>query len=315
MKHVKFVVGIEDCVYMRWQLAILLESLNGKLPAGWELWVVICNELEPPSKELSLILDTYQTRWFPALDMPTRVNIDFAEGVERYYPLNRIEALSIAGEYLDDDDLICLIETDIFLYRDLVLDVFPQHNALFDNWIVRQELFFGYGAETVGVRLDKLLESIGSTKPFKPGGVTIFLDAPTARNKKLLQDCYRFAQVLILLGRIATVKQTWPAEMACFALALTANNIEYDLFDPPHFTTQNMRSPTICDGTFYHYYCDSRDRGGTGAFWGCPWSKHLYKEDNLLMYDPELLRAGARTEHQLYFADLIERARRRIYAL
>jgi hypothetical protein len=35
---------------------------------------------------------------------------------------------------------------------------------------------------------------------FKPGGVTIFLDAATLRRKKIIQDAFRFTQVLYLLG-------------------------------------------------------------------------------------------------------------------
>jgi hypothetical protein len=59
MKNVKFVVGIDDRVYMRWQLSILLESLHGQLPPGWEVWVVVCNGHEPLSTDLQRVLNTY----------------------------------------------------------------------------------------------------------------------------------------------------------------------------------------------------------------------------------------------------------------
>ena len=174
VKKVKFVVGIEDRVYMRWQLAILLESLLGKLPDGWEPWVVVCNDHRSLSTDLQRLLDAYGTRHFTGADRPHRENMDFAAGEDVYVPINRIEALNVVGDHVVDDDLVFLTETDIFLYEDLNPRVFPQGNALFDNWLVRQDVFFTHGGahEKAGMRLATLLEAMGCTTPFKPGGVT-----------------------------------------------------------------------------------------------------------------------------------------------
>src|SRR5262249_41335485 len=119
MKHVKFVVGIDDRVYMRWQLSILLESLHGKLPPGWEVWVVVCNGHQELSADLKRVLDTYGARTFTGVNHPRDQNMDFASGSDVYVPLNRIEALRVVGEHLGSADLVCLIETDVFLYGDL----------------------------------------------------------------------------------------------------------------------------------------------------------------------------------------------------
>ena len=55
-----------------------------------------------------------------------------------------------------------------------------------------------------------LLEAMGCKTPFKPGGVTIFLDAATVRNEKVIQDAFRFTQVLYLLGSMLEVEDSGP---------------------------------------------------------------------------------------------------------
>ena len=99
MKNVKFVVGIDDRVYMRWQLSILLESLHGKLPPGWEVWVVVCNGHEELSADLRRVLATYGARHFTGVNHPRDQNMDFAAGRDVYVPLNRIEALRVVAEH------------------------------------------------------------------------------------------------------------------------------------------------------------------------------------------------------------------------
>jgi hypothetical protein len=311
MKNVKFVVGIDDRVYMRWQLSILLESLHGKLPPGWEVWVVVCNGHEELSADLRRVLATYGARHFTGVNHPRDQNMDFAAGRDVYVPLNRIEALRVVGEHLGMNDLVCLTETDVFLYGDLNPRVFPQGNALFDNWIVRQQIFFGYGSETVGVRLPLLLEAMGCTTPFKAGGVTIFLDAATLRNEKVIQDAFRFAQVLYLLGSMLEVK-FWIAEMPAVALSLTLNGICYELLQTPELTTQNYDHETIPPGSFYHYYSDLRDHGA-GAFRGSRWYKHKFQFENFLLHDFEPYRRAAATDHEKAFFDLAEQTRRRAW--
>lgn len=314
MKNVKFVVGIEDRVYLRWQLSILLESLHGKLPPGWEPWVVVCNGHQDLSGDLRRVLETYGVRHFTGANHPHAENMDFAGGGDIYVPINRIEALNVVAEHVGDDDLVCLTETDVFLYGDLDPSVFPQGNALFDNWIVRQEIFFSHGGahETSGVRLPMLLEAIGCKKPFKSGGVTIFLDAHTLRRRKVVQDAFRFAQVLYLLGTIVQVPKVWIAEMPAVALSLTANNIDFELLDAPQFTTQNEDHETIPQGTFYHYYHDLRD-GGDGAFRGSAWYKHKFMFENFLLHDFEPYRRETATDHEKVFFELAERTRRRAW--
>jgi len=314
VKTVKFVVGIEDRVYMRWQLAILLESLRGKLPDGWEAWVVVCNDHRPLSTDLQRLLEAYDTRYFTGTDRPRRENMDFAGGGDIYVPINRIEALNVVANHVKDDDLVCLTETDVFLYEDLNPQVFPQGNALFDNWIVRQDVFFTHGGahEKTGVRLPMLLEAMGCPTPFKPGGVTIFLDAATLRRKKIIQDAFRFAQVLYLVGTIVEVPKIWTAEMPGVALALTANGVDYQLLTNPEFTTQNHDHETIPRGTFYHYYHDLRD-GGDGAFRGAQWYKHQFMFANFLTRDLGAFATAAVTKHEQYFFEVARRAQRRVW--
>ena len=313
MKNVKFVVGIDDRVYMRWQLSILLESLHGKLPPGWEAWVVVCNGHQPLSADLQRVLDTYGARCFTGVNHPRDQNMDFASGRDVYVPLNRIEALRVVGEHLGADDLVCLIETDVFLYGDLDPRVFPQGNALFDNWIVREKLFFGYGSEKVGVRLPLLLEAMGCKTPFKGGGVTIFLDAATLRNEKVVQDAFRFTQVLYLLGAVLDVKR-WTAEMPAVALSLTVNGIDYEVIRTPEFTTQNADQEKIPTGSLYHYYVDFRQHG-RGAFPGSQWYKHRYLFENFLLHDFAPYRRETATDHEKAFFDLAEGTRRRAWRM
>jgi hypothetical protein len=312
-KNVKLVVGIEDRMYLRWQLSILLESLRGKLPEGWEPWVVVCNDHRPLSTDLQRVLSAYGTRYFTGANHPHREKMDFAGGGDVYVAVNRIEALNVVAEHVGDDDLVCLTETDVFLYKELNPDVFPAGNALFDNWIIRQDIFFSHGAhEKAGVRLPKLLEAIGCTTPFKPGGVTIFLDADTLHRKKVIQDAFRFSQVLYLLGSIAQVPKVWIAEMPAVALALTANSVDFELLTAPEFTTQNHNHATIPPGTFYHYYHDLRD-GGDGAFRGSRWYKHAFMFENFLTHDLSGYAANAATDHEKEFFELACRAQRRVW--
>jgi hypothetical protein len=313
--NVKFVVGIEDRVYLHWQLAILLESLRDKLPHGWEPWVVVCNDHGPLSTDLRRLLDAYGIRWFTGANHPHRQNMDFAGGGDVYVPINRIEALNVVADHVADDDLVCLIETDIFLYKELNPSVFPRGNALFDNWIVGREVFFTHaGHEKAGIRLPILLEAIGCTGPFKAGGVTIFLDAATLRRKKIVQDAFRFTQAVYLLGKIAEVPKVWTAEMPAIALALSANGVGYELLNTAEFSTVNGHHESIPPGTFYHYYHDQRDRrGADGAFRGSQWYKQRFMFENFLTHDLAPWAAHATTDHEKDFFALARRAQRRVW--
>lgn len=309
---VKFVVGIEDTPYFHWQLPILCESFCRQLPPGWEILVVVCNDHEPLSETLQHIVQTYPVRYLTGADHPSNENMDFAGGGDRYVPINRIEALNIIADHLNEDDMVCLMETDIFLYRELNPSLFPQQNALCSNWLIAQDRFFTERIPSQkGIHLPTLLASLGCSHAFKPGGVLVFLTGRTVKNQKFIQDCHRFTQVLYLLGKIVEVPKTWIAEMPCFALALTANGIDYDLIDIPEFVPHHPWEQSIPPGSLYHYYHDLKD-GGDGAFHGSQWYKQLFHRIDFLNTDITGFSDAAQTEHERYFFALAKQAQQRL---
>jgi hypothetical protein len=177
--RVRFLCGIEDNAYFHWQLAILFESMVGKLPSGWDIVIVVCNDGAALSAELVQLLDTYGVFHLTARNHGRSEPIDIAGGGASYSPLNKVEALRAVAGYLDPDDVVCLMDTDIFLHGELQVDLFPRGNALASNWIVAEDRFFGFASEGKGVELQKVLESLGCTTPLKPGGVTVFLTGET----------------------------------------------------------------------------------------------------------------------------------------
>lgn len=310
---VKFVVGIEDHPYFHWQVPILIESLLDKLPQGWEPLVVVCNNCQPLSEPLNDIFTAYNTRYFTTTNYPQNENMEFAGDGDCYVAINRVQALNAIADFIAPDDLICLMETDIFLYMDLNPDVIPTTNALTKNWIIGQELFFTLKHDPEGVNLSKLLEIMGCPNSFQPGGVTVFLTGATVQNKKFIHDCFRFAQILYLMGRILELdKKVWISEMPCFALALTTNGIPYDVFDAPEFYTRNINDPSIRPGTFYHYYHDLMDGGG-GAFYRSKWYKQLFKKKSFIQEDISHWSSQATSDHEKYFFELVRKARLRIH--
>jgi len=309
---VKFVVGIEDRTYFHWQLPIFIESFRDQLPPYWEILLVICNNHDTLTAPLSQIIQTYGIRYFTTTNHPFNHSIDFSKGQDRYVPINRIQALSAVADYVQPDDLVCLMETDIFLYKGLNLDVIPTGNALSRNWIIGQEQFFTIHEEPKGVNLHKLLESLDCSTDFQPGGVIVFLTGATIKNKKFIQDCFRFTQILFLMGRMLEVPKVWVAEMPSFALSLSVNGISYELLDDSEFTTQNVSAPSINPGSFYHYYHDLMD-GGDGAFHQSKWYKQLFKTEDFLHSDTTQFSLDATTDHEKYFFSLVERAQRRLF--
>ena len=291
---------------MIWQLAVLLESLDKKLPPGWEPLVVICNDHKPLSPLLSEILSTYGVRHFSAVNHPRSEKIDFAGGGKGYLALNKITALDAVAAHVAADDLICLMDTDIFLYGDFNPDAIPSGNALADNWLINKPLFYSNSTLSEGVNLRKLLDSLGFETEWKGGGVTIFLTGETLQNRAFVRDCYRFAQVLYLLGRIKKVNENHLAEMPCYALALTAHDIGYEITNCPEFFTGNIKEREIPEGTFYHYY------GGRGAFMGSPWAKNHFHDRNMLEADIGKFEKLAQSKHEKYFFALVRRARARL---
>ncbi|GEM_PF-1473584 len=312
-RAVKIVMGIEDKPYFHWQLPILFESLLGQLPNGWEVIVVVCNDHQPVSERLTHAFETYGVRYFTGVDHPAHHRMDPAVDPHRYAPLNRIEALSVAARNVEDDDLVFLQDTDIFLYGGLDTAIFPRGNAMGDNWLIEKEPFFSHRNGPGGVSLPGLLSALGVEQPFLPGGVSVFLTGEVLRRDdfKLPKDCFRFVHMVYLAGAIIGPSDTWISEMPCFALAATANGVEYELVDAKPFLVD--KDEVISPGTFYHYYHDPRDRDGVdGAFHGSPWHKQAYFERDFLETDIGPLYEASRTDHERAFFELALRAQRRL---
>ena len=312
-----FVVGIEDKTYFHWQTAIFLESLRGKLPPGWKTLVVVCNNHQPLSAELALVLDRYDTDFTFATNHADTHLIDVGNnGGETHAALNKVEALSSAAAKVGNSDMICLLDTDIFLYGDLNLDILPAGCAMPRNWHIEKEVFFATVDENKGngVDLRKLLDALGCKQEFQPGGVNIFVTGEVAKNRKFIADCFRFAHALFLLGRAAGVEVTWIADMPCFALAMTANGNASQLAAlAKEFLVSDCTEKSIPFGTLYHYYSDPAD-SGQAAFLGSKWHKQAYHTENFLRSDLTLYTEQAKTDHERYFFQLSKAAQDRLDA-
>lgn len=316
--RVFIVHGIEDLVHFHWQLAIMFESLVGQLPEGWEIKVVVCNNHRPISAELQHILDTYGVEYFTGENHADNHHMDFAGGGDRYVPINRVEALNVMSGHVGPRDVVCLMDTDIFLYGNLQRELFPRHNAMASNWIIAQERFFQFSTQdTKGLALPKLLEALGVEQEFKPGGVMVFLTGETLQqnDRKVVRDCFRFLQILYLAGKILDLPDhgIWVAEMACFAMAMYPNGIDYELLDIEQFAVQEQYADELPEGTFYHYYTDMNDAGSKGPFFESQWHKQLFSRQNFLKADIDSFLAVARGKAERQFMTLAKHARDRLY--
>lgn len=339
MPALRFVLSIQDTVYFHWQLAIFLESLAEQLPAGSGVDVVVSNDFAPLSADLAAVIAAYRpvVRCLLGTDYgkrPVDVQVDNAfegtvpapagshAGVDVYWrrtprgylALNRVEALRVVGESLASE-MIALMDPDIFLYGSLNAAALPSGNALQANPHIDRDPFLG-GPVTgdsprKGVLLKVLLRALQCENEFQAGGVTVFLDADTLRNKKFIADCFRFSQLVYLAGQIVEVRRAWMAETACYSLSLTYNGIPYVLMNRPEYSVQ-IAAPTIPSGTFYHYYAE-RNSNGVGAFPGSPWHKKEYWSKNFLRTaDLDSLRGEAVTDHHRTFLTLATAAKRRL---
>jgi hypothetical protein len=310
---VRFVVAIEDLEYFHWQVAILLESLVAQLPLGWDITIVVCNDGAPVSGPLAQILDVYGVRMISAASHSRAHPIDFSSGESGYVALHRVEGLKAIAPIVDNEDVVCLMDSDIFLYGDLREEVFPTGNAMATNWILSHKPFLGASGDGRGIDLQGLLSAIGCDTPVKPGGVTVFLDGATLRSEKFIQDCFRFGQILFLLGKTADLsdRSIWMAEMACFALAATANRIDYTLLDAREFKVPDPDQEDLPSGSFFHYYVDINDGSG-GVFRFSEWHKQLFRERSLLNADLDSFRIGASSPLEKRFFDLAMAARLRM---
>ena len=309
-----FVIGVEDRPYFWWQTAIFLESLRGKLPSGWRPLVVVCNNEAELSTDLKQILEHFRADYALARNHANSYRLDIGkDGGQHHAAMNRIEALSVAGEHVPSTDLICLLDSDIFLYRELNLGVLPKRCAASRNWHMEEPKFFSTVAKNQGngINLTMLLRAIGCEHEFLPGGVNVFVTGSVAKDPKFIADCYRFAHSLFLLAHTAGAEIAWMAEMPCFALAMTANGIEYELLKDKELLVSDCSEATIPPGTFYHYYSDPSEFGRF-AFKDSSWHKHAYKDENFLRADLEPFRRRATTDHERYFFELAARAQARI---
>lgn len=312
--RVRFVFGIEDKPYFYWQLAILFESLVGQLAPGWDITVVVCNDHKMLSKELSQLIEVYGVRVITGDNHAHSHEIDFSASQGGYVALNRVEALRAIAAFVAPDDIVCLMDTDVFLYGEMQVDLFPTGNAMASNNIINDTLFMGLGSEKYGVDLQKLLSALGCDRTLKRGGVTVFMTGATVSNEKVIQDCFRFAQIVYLLGKAAGLPDgnVWMAEMACFAMALTANDIDYDLLDTPQFAVPAPQQSAVSEGSFFHYFADINDKPG-GPFVGSEWSKQLFYDRNFLAENIESFRRGAKSDVERRFLDLSIAAKRRLH--
>jgi hypothetical protein len=311
--RVRFVFGVEDKPYFHWQLAILLESLAGKLAAGWDITAVVCNDHRALSREMSRLVEVYGVRAVTGANHAHSHRIDFSAHDGGYVALNRVEALRAIAPLVDPEDVVCLMDTDLFLFGDLRADLFPTGNAMAANPVVGDRLFLGRGSQEHGIDLQKVLGALGCQRELKRGGVTVFLTGATVARDKVIQDCFRFAQIVYLLGKTAGLPEenVWMAEMACFALAMTANGIDYQLLDVPQFAVPEPQEPSPPAGSFFHYYADINDGLG-GPFLGSEWNKQLFGDRDFLAENLESFRGGARTEVERRFFDLSIATRRRL---
>ena len=338
---IRFVVSIEDKAYFHWQLSIFLESLVNQLPEGSGIDVVVCNDYAPLSPDLATVFTTYGdvVRYLPGTNYGRRrievqseddavsyrvgasashayLDVQWRTSPRSYIALNRVEALNVVGDSLASD-MIVLMDPDIFLYGQLNPSLLPDRNSLQENTSIGDTPFFRRGEDGRGVLLPELLRALQCEHPYKPGGVTVFLDAETVRNKKFIGDCFRFAQLLYLAGQIVFgeregPERAWVSEMACFSLALTVNGIPYQVLEYREFSTW-IFDESIPSGTFYHYYASDSGGRGFGAFPGSPWDKKQHYSENLLRTaDLVALQQNAVTDHERVFFGLAKSAKTRL---
>jgi len=309
---VKFLVALEDKPYFHWQLPILAESLCHKMPQGWELLVVVLNDHAPLSETLTEILQVYDLTYFTTSNPGATQVIDFSHSSKGYLGWNKIQALNAVSDYVRDEDLVYLMDTDIFVYQDLNFNIFPTGNALCEHWLLKKEPFLSEKEDPKGINLQGLLAALGCSEPIKPGGVFICLTGETVRNAKFVQDCFRFTQILYLAGRIVDLKdRVWMAEMPCFTLALTANGIPYDLINPPELGVDFHNREDIQAGSFYHYYRQRTDHHG-GGFYESSWCKQDFFNCNLLEANLDDFLSKARTKAEKYFFRLAKTAKHKL---
>jgi hypothetical protein len=211
------------------------------------------------------------------------------------------------------------MDSDIFLFGDLQEALFPGGNAMASNWIIGQPRYFQFSTQDKkGLSLPKLLEALGCEQDFKPGGVMVFLTGETLQvnDRKVIRDCFRFLQILYLAGKILELPPhgVWVAEMACFAMAMYPNDIDYELLNIDQFAVQEQNANELPPGSFFHYYSDIND-GNPGPFYQSQWHKQLFAEQNFLQADIESFLDQAAGKAERAFMTLAQQARDRLSGL
>ena len=320
----KFVFGIEDKPKFHSEVAIFAESLAEYLESGDEICVVICGDVEL-SNDLVRIGEVYEGKLRFLFGNNFRDNILDYTNNSINPGMNKIEALRVVSSYCEEEDMIIHTDSDLFLYKKFNKKCIPKKDTLSWNWIIGEDSknrkdrspFFTYGnKELKGIWTPELLEIMGCTMEYRGGGVSGFFTGKTLKNRKFVDDCFRFAHLLhsvanILGGETGKIK-TNASDMPCYALSLTYNEIDYDVKEIEEFTVDNIREKKIKDGSFYHYYHDIRD-GPNGAFLKSEWCKQKYHFENLLFDDDlEKYLENAVTDHEKYFFNLAIKARNKI---
>ena len=319
----KFVFGIEDKPKFHSEVAIFAESLAEYLESGDEICVVICGEVEL-SNDLIRIGEVYEGKLRFLFGNNFRDNILDYTNNSINPGMNKIEALRVVSSYCEEEDMIIHTDSDLFLYKKFNKKCIPKKDTLSWNWIIGEDSknrkdrspFFTYGnKELKGIWTPELLEIMGCTMEYKGGGVSGFYTGKTLKNRKFVDDCFRFAHMLhsvanILGGETGKIK-TNASDMPCYALSLTYNEIDYDVKEIEEFTVDNGSEEKIKEGSFYHYYHDIRD--GSGAFYKSKWYKHMYHEKNLLLdEDLDKYLKDSKSDHEKHFFTLAIKARNKI---
>ena len=321
----KFVFGIEDRPKFHSEVAIFSESLVEYLGEDDEICVVICNDNKEISNDLKKIGEIYKDKLIFLIGRNFRSNILDYTNYTINPGMNKIEALKVVSSYCKDDDMIIHTDSDLFLYKKFNKKCIPKKDTLSWNWIIEEDgknrknrsPFFTYGnKELKGIWTPELLEIMGCTMEYKGGGVSGFFTGKTLKNRKFIDDCFRFAHMLhsvanILGGETGKIK-TNASDMPCYALSLTYNDIDYVVDDIREFTVDTISDNKIKEGSFYHYYHDKGD-GGYGASFKSKWYKQMYNEKNLL-FDEDLDRylEESNSDHEKHFFNLAVKARNKI---
>ena len=330
-----FTFAIEDEPKFHSEAAIFVESLIEYLEKDDEICIVVCNDFEELSDELKIIGKVYGNKlrflfghnWRnKTLDYPQKSSNP---------GMNKLEALKRVSYYCEEGDMIIHTDSDLFLYKEFNKRAIPNKDTLSWNWIIANDIdrdapFFTYGDKKgKGIWTPELLEIMGCTTEYKGGGVSGFFTGKTLKNKKFIDDCFRFAHLLHSVASILDPKgrivRHNASDMPCYALSLTYNNINYNVEDIEEFTVDNIGNEEIIEGSFYHYYSDLKNEGGAqGAFYKSKWYKQMYhgrgsfhlSPDQNLLFDNDINKylENAQSKHESYFFELAIKARNKLFS-